>query len=203
MKDEFGVPHISTGDILRAAVAEGTELGRRAKAYMDRGDLVPDEAVVAIVAERLGRDDCRKGWLLDGFPRTAAQAAALERTIAERNLSPVDRVIYLRVPREVVVERLSGRRVCPNPSCGAPYHVESMPPKVDGVCDRCGAELIQRDDDKSEAVRQRRETYERQTAELVDRYRRSGVLAEVDASGSPDEVAGEVLAALQRAEARG
>ena len=142
IKDRFDLPHIATGDILRAAVAAGTEVGLRAKAYMDKGELVPDEVVVAIVAERISEDDCSDGWLLDGFPRTVPQAEALDRTIAEKSLKPIDRVVYLSVSAEAAVERLSGRRVCPNTDCGASYNIEFMPPKVEGVCDRCGAKQL-------------------------------------------------------------
>ena len=191
-----GIPHIATGDMLRAAAAEGTQVGLRARSYMDRGELVPDEVVVAIVAERLSQPDCRSGWLLDGFPRTGAQAEALDRTIWERGLRPMDHVIYLSVSPETVVERLSGRRVCPNTECGTAYHLEFLPPKKDSVCDRCGTGLIRRDDDVPETVRSRLETYESRTAGLVARYREAGLLVEIDASGTPEEVAEQVLEAL-------
>ena len=197
IRDAFGLVHIATGDMLRAAVAAGTDLGRKARGFMDRGELVPDKVVVGIVAERIAEPDCSGGWLLDGFPRTLGQAEALERTIAEENLPPIDRVVYLKVSAGSVVERLSGRRVCPNTACGAAYHVKFMPPKVNGVCDRCGAALMQRDDDRAETVRQRLETFERQTADLVERYEEAGLLVTVQAEGSPDEVAGEVLSALR------
>jgi adenylate kinase len=190
------IPHISTGDILRAAAAEGTQVGLRARSYMDRGELVPDEVVVAIVAERMARPDCRPGWLLDGFPRTSAQAEALDRTIWERGLRKIDFVLYLRASPEVVVERLSARRVCPNTECGAAYHLKFMPPKEDELCDRCQTKLIQREDDKPETVPSRLETYERLTAGLVARYREAGLLVEIDASGTPEEVAEHVLEAL-------
>jgi len=197
IKDRFKVPHIATGDILRAAVAAGTEVGLRAKSYMDKGELVPDEVVVAIVADRIAEDDCSDGWLLDGFPRTVPQAEALDRTIAEKSLAPIDRVVYLSVSAEEVIKRLSGRRVCPNTDCGAAYHVEFMPPKAEGVCDRCGTGIIQRDDDKPDTVRQRLETYEKRTSALVARYRDAGVLAEIKAEGTPEEVGKLVLAELE------
>jgi adenylate kinase len=197
IKDQFKVPHIATGDILRAAVAAGTEVGMRAKAYMDKGELVPDEVVVAIVADRIARDDCRDGWLLDGFPRTAPQAEALDRTISEKGLKPIDRVVYLKVSADAVVERLSGRRVCPKTACGAAYHVEFMPPKAEGVCDRCGTEIVQRDDDKPDTVRQRLETYGKRTEALVGRYRDAGSLVEIQAEGTPEEVGELVLAELR------
>lgn len=197
IRDEFGVPRIATGDILRAAAAAGTEVGRKAREYMDRGELVPDEVVVAIVAERLASEDCRGGWLLDGFPRTAAQAEALDGTIRERGLRSIDRVVYLDCSAETVIERLSGRRVCPNASCGAAYHVRYVPPREDEVCDRCGTRLVRRDDDRPGTVRQRLETYRLQTADLVSRYREAGVLAEVQAEGAPEEIGERVLAELR------
>lgn len=197
IKDEFDVPHIATGDILRAAVASGTEVGTRARAYMDKGELVPDEVVVAIVADRIAWDDCRDGWLLDGFPRTVPQAEALDRTISEKELKPIDRVVFLNVSADAVVERLSGRRVCPNTECGAAYHLQFMPPKAEGVCDRCGTGLIQRDDDRPETVRQRLDTFDKRTAALVKRYRDAGVLVEIQAEGAPEEVSKLVLAELR------
>jgi adenylate kinase len=200
IKDAFGLPHISTGDILRAAVAAGTKVGLEAKSYMDRGALVPDEVVVAIVADRITQDDCAKGWLLDGFPRTIAQAEALDATISQRGLPPIDVVVYLKVDADTVVERLSGRRVCPNTACGAAFHVKFMPPKVEGTCDRCGGEIIQRADDMPETVKKRLETYEAQTASLVDRYRKAGSLQEVAAVGAPDEVGAKVVGVLEAAE---
>ena len=196
VKGALGIPHVATGDILRASLAAGTEVGLRARSYMGRGELVPDEVVVAIVAERIGRPDCRSGWILDGFPRTPAQAVALDRTIWERGLRPIDFVVYLRVSPEVVVVRLSGRRVCPAPECGAAYHVKFVPPRQAGICDRCGTKLVHRDDDRAETVRARLETYERLTAGLVARYREAGLLVEIDASGAPGEVGEGVLAAL-------
>ncbi len=200
IKDAFGIPQIATGDILRAAVAAGTQAGLKAKSYMDRGELVPD-IVVPIVAERLAQDDCRNGWLLDGFPRNAAQAGALEETIREKGLAPIDRVVYLRVTVDEVVRRLSGRRVCSNPECGNTYHVEFMPPPADMKCGKCGAEVVQRDDDRPETVRERLETYKRETAGLVDRYREVGTLVEIDAEGTPEEVTERVLTALRQAAA--
>lgn len=196
IKDAFGVPHIATGDILRAAVAAGTEVGLRAQSYMDKGELVPDEVVIAIVADRIAEDDCADGWLLDGFPRTVPQAEALDRTITDKSLKPIDRVVYLSVSADAVIGRLSGRRVCPNTDCGAAYHVEFMPPKADGVCDRCGTGIIQRDDDKPDTVRQRLDTFENRTSALVARYRDAGVLVEIQAEGTPEEVGKLVLAEL-------
>jgi adenylate kinase len=203
IKDEFGLPHIATGDILRAAVAAGSEIGRKAKSFMDRGALVPDDVVVAIVADRITQGDCAKGWLLDGFPRTAGQAEALDATIRDRALAPIDVVVYLKVSADAVVERLSGRRVCPNTACGAAYHVKFMPPKVDGKCDRCGGAIVQRDDDKAETVKKRLDTYEKQTADLVRRYREAKTLVEISAEGAPEEVAAKVVSALRSGGGKG
>ena len=197
IKAEFGIPQIATGDILRAAVAARTEVGLRAKSYMDKGELVPDEVVVTIVAARLTQDDCGDGWLLDGFPRTAAQAGALDQTIREKSLEPIDSVVYLKVSADEVVRRLSGRRVCSNPDCGNTYHVEFMPPPADMKCEKCGGEIVQRDDDRRETVRRRLETYERRTADLVGRYREAGTLAEVDAAGEPEEITKRIFSALK------
>lgn len=196
IRDALGLKHISTGDLLRAAVAAGTELGLKAKSFMERGELVPDDVVVGIVSEKLRSGDGANGWLLDGFPRTVAQAEALEKALSSGHRG-IDCVIYLRVSPDVVVERLSGRRVCPNVSCGAAYHVKFMPPKRDDICDRCGTRLVLRDDDKPETVRQRLAAYERQTAGLVERYRKIGLLIEIDASGTPGEVSARVLQALR------
>jgi adenylate kinase len=188
-----GVPHISTGDILRGEVEAGSDLGSQAKAHMDSGGLVPDDLVVAMVAQRLARPDCANGYLLDGFPRTMAQATALEAKLAERNES-IDKVLYFSAPDDVLVRRLSGRRTCPE--CKAGFHVDAMPPKADGVCDQCGAELIQRDDDQPETIKNRLEVYKAQTAELIDYYQNAGCLVEVDSVGTVDEIAGAVARAL-------
>jgi adenylate kinase len=191
---ELGIPHISTGDMLREAVASGREVGLRAKKYMDSGGLVPDAVVVAIVSERLGAPDCGKGWLLDGFPRNEPQAAALEAELT-RTGRAISAVMYLKVSAEEVTRRLSGRRMCRNQKCNAGYHLEFMPPKQPGRCDRCGSELYQRDDDQPETIRQRLQVYEQSTAGLVAHYRAQRLLREVDASGRPEEVARALLAA--------
>jgi len=183
--DEKGIAHVSTGDILREAVAKGTDLGKKAKAFMDSGALVPDDLVVAMVAERLSRADCRRGFILDGFPRTIAQAEALAKTL-ERSGRKLDCVGYFKVDDDQVVERLSGRRICRR--CGANYHVTFMPPAVPGKCDKCGGELYQRDDDRAETIRERLRVYYRETADLVSFYGKRGLLFEVDASLSPSEV---------------
>jgi adenylate kinase len=202
VKEEFGIPQIATGDILRAAVAARTEVGLRAKTYMDKGELVPDEVVVTIVADRLRQDDCADGWLLDGFPRTVAQAGALDETIRMKRLEPIDSVVYLKVSADEVVRRLSGRRVCSNPDCGNTYHVGFMPPPADMRCEKCGGEIVQRDDDRPETVRRRLETYERRTADLVGRYREAGKLVEVDAAGEPGEITKGIFSALKAAATR-
>jgi len=195
LSKHLGIPHISTGDMLREAVASGREVGLRAKKYMDAGELVPDSVVVAIVSERLGSADCGKGWLLDGFPRNEAQAVALEAELA-RIGQAISAVLFLKVSAEEVTRRLSGRRMCRNQKCKAGYHLEFMPPAKPGVCDRCGSELYQRDDDKPETIRQRLEVYEKSTAGLVARYRSAELLHEIEASGNPDDVARALMAAV-------
>jgi adenylate kinase len=187
------IPHISTGDIFRAEVGEGTELGQEAKGYMDRGELVPDELVVRMVAGRLDQDDCENGYLLDGFPRTIGQATALAETLEQRDES-LDKVLYFSAPDAVLVRRLSGRRTCPE--CGAGYHVESMPPQTEDACDRCGARLIQRKDDRPETIQNRLEVYKAQTQELIDYYRATGLLVEIDATGTVEAIASNVAAAV-------
>jgi adenylate kinase len=194
LSKSLGIPHISTGDMLREAVAAGTKVGLEAKKYMDSGALVPDSVVVAIVGERFKKPDCDKGWLLDGFPRNVAQAKALEEELAATG-ETVTAVLYMKVPAEAVTRRLSGRRMCRG--CNKGYHVEFMPPKQAGKCDVCGGELYQRPDDREETIRQRLEVYEKSTVELVTYYREKGVLREVDGSGTPEEVARGLAAAVK------
>jgi adenylate kinase len=183
---QFGVPHISTGDMLRAAVAEGTQMGREAQKYMESGALVPDDVVVGCVRERLTEDDARKGFLLDGFPRTIEQAERLDAMLAEAGRA-VTHVILIDVPEDELVKRLAGRRMCSG--CGKGYHVEYDPPKQDGVCDACGSELYQRTDDNEETVRNRLEVYRAQTAPLIGYYEQRGVLKNAYGGGKlPDEV---------------
>jgi adenylate kinase len=189
---ELEIPHISTGEILRSAVREGTELGTVAKGYMDRGELVPDEVVAGVVADRLTSDDCEVGYLLDGFPRTLAQARALE----QRTGGEVGRVVYFELSEEEVVERLTGRRTCP--SCGENFHVKYLQPKAEGVCDKCGAALIQRSDDTEETVLERLRVYREQTGDLVGYYRDRGLLTTVSAAGSPAEVYGTLQTAIAK-----
>ncbi len=189
----IGVPHISTGEILRGAVESGSDLGKQAKTHMDKGGLVPDDLVVAMVAQRLVEPDCANGYLLDGFPRTIAQATALDAKLAERD-ETVDKVLYFSAPDDVLVRRLSGRRSCPE--CKAGFHIEAMPPKTEGVCDECGAQLIQRDDDQPETIQNRLDVYTAQTAALIDYYQKAGCLVEIDSAGTVDEIAGAVAQAL-------
>jgi adenylate kinase len=188
----FGVPHISTGDMFRAAVAEGTPFGIRAGKYLNRGELVPDEVVIGVVAERLAQDDTvDKGFVLDGFPRTRAQAEELEGLLAPAQLNAA---IDIDVPTEVVLHRLSGRRVCKE--CGANYHVDS-PPRQNWTCDRCGGEVVQREDDTEEAIYRRLELYEQETGPLIDFYDDQGFLVRVDGVGTPDEVFDRVMRSVE------
>ncbi len=180
----LGVPRISTGDILRRHVAEGTELGKEAKGYMDSGKLVPDDLVIEMTKRRLTEPDAKKGFILDGFPRTIAQAEALA------DITPLDAVVDLYLEPEELIKRNSGRRVCPK--CEAVYHLLSNPPRQAGICDRCGSALVTRPDDRADVVRTRIETYEKQTAPLIQYYRDHGLLREVYASGLIDEVAHRV-----------
>ncbi len=192
--ERFGIPQISTGDMLRAAVAEGTELGRKAKEYMDKGQLVPDEVVIGIVRERLSKEDCKKGFILDGFPRTVPQAEALDGILEEMGRK-IDYVINIVVPDEEILKRLTGRRTCRK--CGAMYHVVYNPPKKEGVCDKCGGELYQRDDDKEETIRNRLKVYAEQTAPLVDYYRKKGVLVDIDGTKGIKEIFEDILKVLE------
>lgn len=175
--EKYGIPHISTGDMFRAAIKEQTELGLQAKSYMDKGDLVPDEVTIGIVRERLSKEDCNKGFLLDGFPRTVAQADALEGILSDLN-KKIDFVINIDVDKEILMERLTGRRICK--SCGSTYHLIFNPPAVDGVCDRCGGELYQRADDNSETVQNRLDVNLKQTKPLLDFYETKGYLRNID-----------------------
>lgn len=189
-----GIAHVSTGDMFRQAVRDGTPLGLEVKRYLDQGGLVPDAVTVALVRERLERPDCRRGFLLDGFPRTVAQAEALDRMLAELGM-PLDCVLELEVPEEELVRRLSGRRVCSG--CGANYNIYSHPPAVEGRCDRCGGALVQRSDDSEATVRQRLQVYRAQTSPLTDYYRRQGKLVAVDGHRDPEAVAAAIRAAVR------
>lgn len=190
-----GWPHISTGDLLRAARASGTELGLKAKAYMDKGELVPDALICDVVAERLKAPDCAKGWILDGFPRTRGQADALAATLARLG-QKLDRVVYFEIAMNVLIDRLVGRLTCKN--CGAPFHRTSKMPKVAGKCDVCGGELVQRPDDREDVVTNRLKTYDDLTKELIAHYRADGSLVTIDALGALEVVTGRLVAALER-----
>jgi adenylate kinase len=190
---DYGVPQISTGDALRAAVKAGSALGTRAKKFMDAGDLVPDEVVIEIVGERIQEPDCTNGFLLDGFPRTTSQADALTEMLNKASRE-IDHVVCIQVEKEEVVERLSGRRSCR--ACGFPYHVQFHPPAKEGVCDKCEGELYQRDDDREEAIRQRLDTYENQTQPLIDYYRQRGLLRPVEGRGDVEAVYDRIRSAL-------
>ncbi len=188
LSKKLGIPKVSTGDILRDAVRRATPLGQKAKEAMEKGQLVSDDIVIGIVEEKLKSDECAKGCILDGFPRNLRQAQALE----EFGL-PL-KAIYIKVPEEEVVRRLSARRVCPN--CGAVYNLITSPPKKEGICDRCGTPLIQREDDREEVVRERIKVYREQTEPIVDYYRRRNALVEVDGQGSVEEVFSRLVEAI-------
>lgn len=190
---KYGVPHISTGDIFRANIKNGTELGAKAKEYMDKGLLVPDELVVDLVIDRFKADDCAKGYILDGFPRTIPQAEALDAALAKRN-EKVDFAIDVNVPDENIVKRMSGRRACVG--CGATYHIVNVPPKKEGICDTCGGELILRDDDKPETVLNRLSVYHEQTQPLIDYYTKEGILKTVDGTVPMMDVFSAITAIL-------
>jgi len=196
LTDRFSIPQISTGDILRAAVKAGTEMGLQAKACMDAGALVPDAVVVGIVRDRLQEKDCQAGFILDGFPRTVPQAEALTATLAELGKS-LDAVLSLEVDVEALVERLTGRRTCRD--CGRGYHVKFDPPQQAGTCDACGGELMQRDDDREGTIRKRLEVYREQTQPLTGYYQDLGLLTRVDGMQEIDSVQQQLLAALQAA----
>ncbi len=191
--DRYGIPQISTGDILREAISQGTAMGIEAKKYMDEGKLVPDSTMIGIIRDRLKESDCKKGFILDGFPRTLAQAEALEQLLKELNMN-LDRVISLNVPDELIVGRIIGRRVCSK--CGASFHVINNPPKVDGICDYCGGELIMRKDDNKETVEKRLIAYHEQTAPLFNFYKGKGIMSEVDGTAEISEITKKIFEIL-------
>lgn len=194
MVKEYGIPQISTGDMLREAVKEGSPMGIKAKGYMGSGALVPDDVVVGTVGERIDRPDCKEGFMLDGFPRTITQAEALLTIIAKLG-SHIDHVISIEVADEELVKRLTGRRTCRN--CGEPYHIVFNPPKNDNQCDGCGEELYQRDDDKAEPIRNRLDTYKKQTEPLIDYYSKKGVLRPINGLGTPEVIFNRIKRAVQ------
>lgn len=191
--EKYNIPHISTGDIFRKNIKEGTELGKKAKGYIDQGLLVPDELTVGLVTDRIAQPDCEKGFMLDGFPRNVAQAQHLDEYLKEVGIS-LDKVVNIEVDKDILVGRAVGRRICK--SCGATYHVEFNPPKVDGVCDVCGGELYQRADDNEETVSKRIQVYLDETKPLVNYYSEEGIIANINGQQSIDSVFGDIVEAL-------
>ena len=185
ISNRYSIPHISTGDIFRKNISEGTPLGIEAKGYIDKGQLVPDEVTINMVKDRLTWEDCKNGYLLDGFPRTVAQAEALQEFLASRD-EKLDTALSIEVPSQFILERMTGRRVCP--SCGASYHVKFNPPAKAGVCDVCGSDIVQRKDDTEETVSERLDVYERQTQPLIDFYNNRNLLSTVDGTKAINEV---------------
>lgn len=195
IREFYEIPHISTGDMFREAIKEGTKLGLLAKSYMDQGGLVPDEVTIGIVKERLLKDDAKKGFLLDGFPRTISQAEALDEFLNEQGIK-LDAVLNVDVPAEKLIRRMVGRRVCK--TCGATYHVEFNPPKKDGICDNCGATLIQRADDTEATAKNRLEVYDRNTAPLLNYYEKQNILKVVNGDKPLDEVFESIKESLKK-----
>jgi len=191
---KYNIPHISTGDIFRANIKEGTELGMKAKEYMDKGLLVPDELVVSIVKDRLSKDDCKDGFLLDGFPRTIEQAEALDEELKNMGIK-LDKVVNIYADKEILIERAIGRRICKK--CGTAYHIKFNPPKVENVCDIDGGELFQRDDDNRETVSTRIEVYEKQTEPLIEYYKEKGIILDVDGTKPIEEVFETIVKGLE------
>ena len=191
--EKYQIPHISTGDIFRSNIKEGTELGMKAKAYMDQGGLVPDELTIGMLMDRIQKDDCKNGYVLDGFPRTIPQAESHTNALNDRN-QKIDYAVNVDVPDENIVNRMSGRRACL--SCGATYHIVYKPSKVEGICDVCGDKLVLRDDDKPETVKKRLSVYHDQTQPLIDYYKEAGVLANVDGTQDMEKVFSDIVAVL-------
>ena len=192
--DKYGVPHVSTGDIFRANIKNGTELGMEAKKYMDQGLLVPDELTVKILLDRVSQPDCKNGYVLDGFPRTIPQAEALTKALAATG-EKVDYAIEINLADQVIIDRMSGRRVC---SCGATYHIVNIPPKKEGICDKCGKELVIRKDDEPETVKKRLEVYHEQTAPLIDYYKNEGILRVIDGNTGLEQGFKDICAILDQ-----
>ncbi len=195
ISEKFSIPHISTGDIFRANIKNGTELGTKAKVYMDQGLLVPDELVVDLVVDRLKQEDCKNGYILDGFPRTIPQAEALDHALAAIG-EKMDYAINIEVPDDFIINRMSGRRACV--ACGGTYHIVNIPTKVEGICDACGGALILRDDDKAETVKKRLDVYHEQTQPLVDFYQGKGILVDVDGTKDLMDVFNEIVDIIQK-----
>ena len=182
---EYQLPHIATGDIFRANLKEETELGKRAKSFMDKGELVPDDITIAMLLERIHKEDCKNGYILDGFPRTIPQAEALKEALAKKD-EKIDLALDVEASDELIIKRMAGRRTCP--ACGAIYHIVTLPPKTDGICDRCGADLIQRKDDNEETVKNRLKIYHEVTKPLISYYKKEGILEEIDGAEELDKV---------------
>ncbi len=193
MIEKYGIPHISTGDIFRENIKNGTELGKKAQEYMNKGELVPDDLVCEIATDRLKKDDCKNGFLLDGFPRTVYQAEKLDEFLASRG-EKLDKVIDLEVSDEELMKRITGRRVCKE--CGATFHVVNFPPAVPGKCDKCGGILIQRADDNEETAKNRIDVYNRETRPLIDYYEKSGNIVHIDGMISPDKTFEDIVKVL-------
>ena len=191
--DKYQIPHISTGDIFRANIKEGTELGKKAKSYMDQGQLVPDELTLELIMDRFQNPDCKNGYVLDGFPRTIPQAVALTEALAKKG-ETIDYAINVEVPDENIINRMGGRRACL--ACGSTYHIVYAPTRVEGICDRCGEKLVLRDDDKPETVKNRLNVYHNQTQPLIEYYTRQGKLAEVDGTQSMEDVFNAIVKIL-------
>ncbi len=192
--DKYGIPHISTGDIFRANIKGGTELGMKAKAYMDKGQLVPDEVTIGMLLDRIAEDDCKDGYVLDGFPRTIPQAESLTKALADKG-DKIDFALDINVPDEAILTRMSGRRACPK--CGATYHIVYAAPQKENICDKCGSELIIRSDDKPETVQDRLNVYHKQTEPLITYYKNEGVFCEVDGTKELQEVFNDVVKVLE------
>ncbi len=192
--EKYRIPQISTGDILRKAVADGTPLGKEAKVIMDKGELVPDKIVLGLVEERVKQDDCKNGYILDGFPRNTAQAEALDKMLSDLRM-PLDSALSVDVPKDDLMKRLTGRRTCKN--CQQMYNVYFSPPKKEGACDKCGGQLFQRDDDKEATIKKRLEVYDAQTAPLIDYYKKKGILKSVMGIGSIDDIFKKVCNTLE------
>ena len=191
--DKYDIPHISTGDIFRANIKGGTELGQKAKSYIDKGELVPDEVTIGMLLDRIAQDDCKNGYVLDGFPRTIPQAESLTEALKSQG-DQIDFALNIDVPDEAIIERMSGRRACPK--CGATYHIVYAAPKTENICDKCGTELIIRSDDKPETVKDRLNVYHQQTEPLIAYYKTAGVLREVDGTQELPKVFEDVIAIL-------
>ncbi|POX41837.1 adenylate kinase [Streptomyces sp. Ru73] len=196
LAENLAIPHISTGDLFRANISQGTELGKQAKAYMDAGNLVPDEVTIGMARDRMNQPDAERGFLLDGFPRNVSQAEALDEALKDDSVK-LDAVLDLEVPEDEVVKRIAGRRICRKNS-GHVFHVTYNPPKQEGVCDICGGELYQRDDDREDTVRNRLEVYHTQTEPIIDYYRAQGLVTTISAMGQVQEVTQRAMEALQR-----